>query len=1778
MEAVPRLPMIYFELNTSPESVDFGSKLKQYIRDHYHENPETYMKEIYSLESLRAAAIRPQRDVDGCSTLKQYYCQLHFLQSRFPMSKDGKAAVNFTWNDLYSNSPTSLPDIRFEMVNILYNIGALHSQLGAADSRLTENGLKLACTHFQCAAWAFQHVKDSYPQMPGINVAPNVMQFKHQMCLAQAQECILEKSMADNRKAAINAKVAVQIVDYYNMAMNMITTLEEEGSTLYSIGTKHLKRWRRYVKFKSAYYACISLLYQGMQSEEQQKMGERVAYYQAASDRLQEAFNLSKDIENQEAVQEALTFTMDVVVGKMKPAQNENNLIYHEKVPDREALPDVKGKSLVRGIAFSVNDTEISGQDIFANLVPMKAHEASSLYSEEKAKLLRRVSGNIDKKEEQLVSFMSSLQLDYLHIFSQMDKIPQELIDSCAAMTGKTDAIQNLISSMNSLAEVSAEVEAMLSETFELIQAEEVAEKEYQEVMGSRPPSIVATDLTREANKYQEAHKKASESNETLHKAMTLHITNLKILMLPLNELTQQIPVLPALEPEEEKILNELQLLVNKVDEMKRQRSMLNNQLRESICNDDITNTLIIKQNEDHEKIFAEELKKHDKIIQLIDQNLAAQENILQALSEVYAQFAPTRKRINEVLRKRNTMVSALLSSYEAYEDLLAKSGKGLKFYKKLVTNISKLLQRCRGTCKVQEEEREQMLMKNGKLVPKPKPDNEPVSNNSGPKLKDYLNSKRNTTPPTTNSNPSLNTFYNPNLYQPGSTNPTSASPQPAPFVDPALSIPPVETKPQWVPSIRPTPLGSEGTNTPSKPPEMRSDYPASDSYQPYSNATPYSQYNPYPQNYSYDPSKYPYPQSEKPTIPTAYPNSAEPSNNYMNDLKNATYPPSVGTPASQSGENPAANTVPNFPSQPLSNTNYYQAPDAGKVASAQSQIPYQSFTPPASLNNPTQYPQPYTSAQTSLELSQTVQNYSFPEAAMQQASYPTYSTPTTLPTQTVTEPSLSYPSNTVYSNPNDVYIPNHYSGLYNQYETQTYPGYSAGSQNNTNYVTGYSSGTNQQTTDQSASYQYYNYNASAATSNAYPAQNTYYQPASESQPTQFEDPTKAYSQTAISSYPMAQPQQYMNMQYSVPFSTSEFLYMQQQQAFYTNAGQYQTLHTNSSQVAEPSTPTPPTGVYAQPSDPNYMNNYYNIPYGYQYQSPVQENVAPAAPSPAPAMPAPEQVQSPLAPQNSLTYMQAHTSNAGTTLTYSMNRSDAGSNLSDASSNVDLLAGLDFNVSQAPLIPTDSKNSLASEVKAEASDTPKVNVSQVSDQLAGLTLQKTGNSEEVKPSSFLSSQLPPLSVPAVDDKISPHRPASKDPFDDPEVLNQFTQEVEKFDKFIESLTAKTLNGPTPLDMKWKELCDFQEKNVAKQSISVARCYPMKNRFPDILPYDTTRVELPSTKDDYINASFIQNISSLCPPAILTQAPLPATYSDFWTMIWEQQVELIVCLQTDSELENQIYWPVEKGADLSFGRLKLTLQSCNNRNQWIERIIQISDQQKASRNIIHLQLTSWPGSSFPPSPGPFLSVVCECLSLYRQQRNLAHCVVIHCLSGVGRSGLFLLVLAAIAEINSGQGIPDLINLAGKMSLSRKNCLRDREHLKFAYQTILYYAQDLLMKRGILTTKSSFEEKRKSHTRHPSEDFLMNLPKGVKETEPAALTSSSDSSNQTVATPSSSTSNVAKEQESIRAVSSEENRRRNEEVFKNTGLITSSGQESDPLSQIDPLWSLKKASEN
>lgn len=65
----------------------------------------------------------------------------------------------------------------------------------------------MAVAHFQCAAWALHTLPDMYPQDFESDLCAEVMGFKSQVSLAQAQECILEKSILDSRKPLIISKV-----------------------------------------------------------------------------------------------------------------------------------------------------------------------------------------------------------------------------------------------------------------------------------------------------------------------------------------------------------------------------------------------------------------------------------------------------------------------------------------------------------------------------------------------------------------------------------------------------------------------------------------------------------------------------------------------------------------------------------------------------------------------------------------------------------------------------------------------------------------------------------------------------------------------------------------------------------------------------------------------------------------------------------------------------------------------------------------------------------------------------------------------------------------------------------------------------------------------------------------------------------------------------------------------------------------------------------------------------------------------------------------------------------------------------------------------------------------------------------------------------------------------------------------------------------------------------------------------------------------------------------
>lgn len=222
------------------------------------------------------------------------------------------------------------------------------------------------------------------------------------------------------------------------------------------------------------------------------------------------------------------------------------------------------------------------------------------------------------------------------------------------------------------------------------------------------------------------------------------------------------------------------------------------------------------------------------------------------------------------------------------------------------------------------------------------------------------------------------------------------------------------------------------------------------------------------------------------------------------------------------------------------------------------------------------------------------------------------------------------------------------------------------------------------------------------------------------------------------------------------------------------------------------------------------------------------------------------------------------------------------------SKNIDLLSGIDFTASSSSInnIPT------LTPVKKTAEDSPKKILEptlaatpvKLNDDLADLDFTSLTPITRQEPVKHLQ--------PEIQKKL-------EDSFDDGAVLKQFHKEVEGLERFMETLTVKTLNGVTPLANKWKELQDLLVKDEANRSVSIARLFPDKNRSIDCLPYDHARVLLPTATDNYINAVLVKDCGSF--GFILTQTPMLNTVNDYWEMVWSQKSNILVCLHSPNEV-------------------------------------------------------------------------------------------------------------------------------------------------------------------------------------------------------------------------------------------------------------------------------------
>ncbi|KAB1279995.1 Tyrosine-protein phosphatase non-receptor type 3 [Camelus dromedarius] len=233
----------------------------------------------------------------------------------------------------------------------------------------------------------------------------------------------------------------------------------------------------------------------------------------------------------------------------------------------------------------------------------------------------------------------------------------------------------------------------------------------------------------------------------------------------------------------------------------------------------------------------------------------------------------------------------------------------------------------------------------------------------------------------------------------------------------------------------------------------------------------------------------------------------------------------------------------------------------------------------------------------------------------------------------------------------------------------------------------------------------------------------------------------------------------------------------------------------------------------------------------------------------------------------------------------------------------------------------------------------------------------------------------------------------------------------------------------------------------------------KNRYKDVLPYDTTRVLLRGT-EDYINASYVNMeipAANLVNKYIAAQGPLPHTCAQFWQVVWDQKLSLIVMLTTLTErgrTKCHQYWPDPPDV-MEHGSFHIRCQSEDCTIAYVFREMLVTNTKVSGarmtgeeHTVTHLQYVAWPDHGVPDDSSDFL----EFVNYVRSLRVDGEPILVHCSAGIGRTGVLVTMETAMCLIERNLPVYPL-DIVRKMRDQRAMMVQTSSQYKFVCEAIL-----------------------------------------------------------------------------------------------------------------------------
>ncbi|CAD5115526.1 DgyrCDS4493 [Dimorphilus gyrociliatus] len=230
----------------------------------------------------------------------------------------------------------------------------------------------------------------------------------------------------------------------------------------------------------------------------------------------------------------------------------------------------------------------------------------------------------------------------------------------------------------------------------------------------------------------------------------------------------------------------------------------------------------------------------------------------------------------------------------------------------------------------------------------------------------------------------------------------------------------------------------------------------------------------------------------------------------------------------------------------------------------------------------------------------------------------------------------------------------------------------------------------------------------------------------------------------------------------------------------------------------------------------------------------------------------------------------------------------------------------------------------------------------------------------------------------------------------------------------------------------------------------------KNRYKNIFAYDKTRVEI-ETDDgtDYINANYISGYNKK-QTFIASQGPTDNMVNDFWKMIWEHKIPVIIMvtnLYENGTTKCVQYWAnKEEERPKNFGPISV---QCIGEKEYLDYKIRNLQAYKGeeSKKVKLYHFTGWPDFGVPSSPSSLLNFI---QTIRNDKRLHDKTAVIHCSAGVGRTGTFIALHTLMQSIEE-TGSLNVFHTVLSLRQERVAMVQKEEQYAFIYKALHEYVQ-------------------------------------------------------------------------------------------------------------------------